>query len=394
MSAFITLRFILFLTIASTLLSFQIDEPSINFDTALPSEDTQAIGQITTMAQASAWLGPLAPIAISPFFGITILAGVSQFGGDWELPNSFISDNPVLQNPYLFWTFLCLTLLTSVPRFTKVSKPFAQAIDQVETYAAIITIILIRVLTVFPAEPSGIDEITVAHASIFTFSSSVLFCLFAAFNIVVINTIKFFFEVMVWLIPLPFIDGLLEITNKSICVFLLAVYLWSPTVALGLNFLILVAGLIVFRWINRRVHYIRNVIWDQLWCLLRPSYQTPKIAELVVFPDRPFGPFPTKARLHLRPHETGWELTQRRLLLGNKTVLLASDSHRLEIYDAILVNRVKVEGPQQAHLLFSKRYSRNLAKLSHMLGIHLPSMQRDTNKSAQSLEQNGGLNHP
>ena len=48
----------------------------------------------------------------------------------------------------------------------------------------------------------------------------------------------------------------------------------------------------------------------------------------------PFGPFPTKARLHLRPHETGWELTQRRLLLGNKTVLLASDSHRLEIYDA------------------------------------------------------------
>ena len=121
------------LFIASTLWSFQIEGESLNFAPPFPSGDTDSIAQITTMAQASDWLGPLAPIAISPFFGITILAGVSQFGGNWELPNSFISDNPVLQNPYLFWTFLCLTILTSVPRFTKVSKPFAQAIDPNET---------------------------------------------------------------------------------------------------------------------------------------------------------------------------------------------------------------------------------------------------------------------
>ncbi|MDA7905933.1 hypothetical protein N9B43_03450 [Mariniblastus sp.] len=394
MSAFIILRCLLLLFIASTLWSFQIEGESLNFAPPFPSGDTDSIAQITTMAQASDWLGPLAPIAISPFFGITILAGVSQFGGNWELSNSFISDNPVLQNPYLFWTFLCLTILTSVPRFTKVSKPFAQAIDQLETYAAIITIILIRVLTVFPGEPTGVDEVTVVHASIFTFSSSVLFCLFATFNIVVINTIKFFFEVMVWLIPIPFIDGLLEIANKLICALLLAVYLWSPTLALCLNFLMLAAGLFVFRWINRRVHYIRNIIWDQFWCLLRPSYQIPNIAELIVFPDRPLGPFPTKARLHLRPHETGWELTQRRLFLGNKTIILPRDSHQLEIYDAILVNRIKVNGFQQAHLFFSKRYSRNLEKLSGLLGIQLPRNTLETNTLIQSTEPDGGLNLP
>lgn len=394
MFAFIISRCILLVLAVSILWTFQIDRDSLNLATPLPSGDLAAIDQISTVTQASEWLGPLAPIAISPFFGITILAGVSQFGGNWPLPHSMISDNPVLGNPYLFWTFLCLTILTSVPRLTKVSKPFAQAIDQLEAYAGIITIVLIRVLTVLPGETPGIDEITVVHASIFTFSTSVLYCLFAAFNIVVINTIKFFFEIMVWLIPIPFIDGLLEVTNKLICALLLAVYLWSPTVALFLNLILLAAGLVVFRWINRRVHYIRNIIWDQLWCFIRPAYQVPEIAELMVFPDRPLGPFPTKTRLHLRPHAEGWKLTQQRLILGDKTMVLPGSSHQLKIYDAILVNRIEIEGSQPAHLYFSKRYSRNLEKLSHLLGVHLPKSNSKINTSIESLESDGEFNLP
>ena len=394
MNAFIISRCILFLMSAAILFTFQVDTDSPDLASPLPSGDLVAINQISTIAQASEWLGPLAPIAISPFFGITILAGVTQFGGNWNVPHSLISDNPVLGNPYLFWTFLFLTILTSVPRFTKVSKPFAQAIDQVETYAAIITIVLIRIVTVFPSETAGIDEVAVVHASIFTFSASVLFCLFAAFNIVVINTIKFFFEIMVWLIPVPFIDGILEITNKLICALLLAVYVWSPTVALVFNLILLAVGLVVFRWINRRVHYIRNIIWDQIWCLIRPAYRTPEIAELMVFPDRPLGPFPTKTRLHLRPHPEGWELTQERLILGDKKLLLPSDSHDLKMLDAILVNRIEIEGAQTAQLFFSKRYARNLEKLSHLLGVQLPKPHSQINTMIHPPASNRWLNLP
>ena len=35
---------------------------------------------ITQKVSTTEWLGPLAPVAISPFFGITCLAGMSQFG--------------------------------------------------------------------------------------------------------------------------------------------------------------------------------------------------------------------------------------------------------------------------------------------------------------------------
>ena len=105
-----------------------IDLPDNLTEDPLTSSDSAKIDRIATSVNWAEWLGPLAPIAISPFFGITILAGISQFGGSW-VENSFISNNPVLSNPAVFWVFLCLTIMTSLPRFTKVSKPAAQAID-------------------------------------------------------------------------------------------------------------------------------------------------------------------------------------------------------------------------------------------------------------------------
>jgi hypothetical protein len=132
----------------TTLASFQLPDslpPSLT-ENPLSLGDQQQAQALTQSIQAAEWLGPLAPIAISPFFGITCLAAISQFGGDFLPVNSFVSNNPVLNNPTIFWIFLALTLLTSLPRFTKVSKPAAQAIDQVEAYAGIITILIIRFL--------------------------------------------------------------------------------------------------------------------------------------------------------------------------------------------------------------------------------------------------------
>ena len=123
---------------ASESLSGMLKHPEGMLGTPLEDRDARVVQSITT----SEWLGPLAPIAISPFFGITCLAGMSQFGGDYLPLNSFVSDNAALKSPVVFWIFLVLTVMTSVPRLTKVSKPVAQGLDQIETYAGIITILV------------------------------------------------------------------------------------------------------------------------------------------------------------------------------------------------------------------------------------------------------------
>ena len=196
----------------------------------LTEEDQASMKAISTWE----WLGPLAPVALSPFFAITCLAGLSQFGGDYLPLNSFISNNAVLKNEYVFWLFGGLTLLTSLPRLTKVSKPFAQAMDMLETYGGIITVIVLRFASSIPSgEPlEPIETAMVVQMGWMSFPVDVLFSLAAIVNIIVINSVKFFFEVLVWLVPFPFVDALLEIANKGICAGLMAVYAYNPLVCL------------------------------------------------------------------------------------------------------------------------------------------------------------------
>ena len=347
-----------------------IDLPDNLTEDPLTSSDAAKIDRIATSVNWAEWLGPLAPIAISPFFGITILAGISQFGGSW-VENSFISNNPVLSNPAVFWVFLCLTIMTSLPRFTKVSKPAAQAIDQIEAYAGIITIVLIRLVTAMSdSETGGLGANTamlVVEMGVFTMGAEVLLSLAAIVNIFVINTVKFFFEVMVWLIPFPMVDAALEVTNKSLCAGLMAVYAWNPTVATIINLAIFVACLFAFRWINRRVQYMRSVLCDPVWNLVSPSYGTPTKPELVVFPQTGIAGFPAKSKLLLQPTQDGWQLIQPRWFLPSKVAQLSGSSHQMEIQSGMLLNSISLSGVTAGKLLFSKRYSRNLDQLAELI---------------------------
>jgi len=357
----------------------QVDLP-INFnelpanltEDPLTSNDAAKIDNIRSSIKWSEWLGPLAPIAISPFFGITILAGISQFGGSW-IENSFVSDNPVLSNPAVFWVFLCLTIMTSLPRLTKVSKPAAQALDQLEAYAGIITIVLIRLVTSMGDSgslvASGADAEMAVQMGIFSMGADVLLSLAGIINIFVINTVKFFFEVMVWLIPFPMVDVALELTNKSLCVGLMAIYAWSPTVATIINLVIFIACLFAFRWINRRVHYMRSVLCDPIWNLISPGHATPSKPELVVFPQTGIAGFPAKTKLLLQPSDEGWQLTRSRWFLPAKVVLLPRSSHQMEMQTGMLLNSINVSGDKSDKLLFSKRYARHLDELAELINV-------------------------
>ena len=335
----------------------------------LSSNDMAVAEGLGGSVSIAEWLGPLAPIAISPFFGITLLAGISQFGSE-SLPfNQFISNNPILSNPATFWIFLALTVFTSLPRFTKVSKPAAQAIDQLETYSAIITIVLLRVLA-SSGEGVGAEELgpVVMQAGFFTFSADVLMSIAAIVNIIVINTVKFFFEVSVWLIPFPMVDAALEVANKAACAALMGVYAYNPTMATIINLLIFVACLFAFRWVSRRTAYLRTLLFDPIWTMVSPGYAKPKNS-LTVFPQQTIGPFKPKTKLVMQQTDEGWTLTQHRLLLPKKSVTLTRDTGRMTIAKGLIANRIQTGDGNS--LLFSRRHSRHLSELADQLNLEL-----------------------
>ena len=202
-----------------------------------------------------------------------------------------------------------------------------------------------------------------------SFSADVLFSIFAIINIVVINTVKFFFEIMVWLVPFPLVDAALEIANKSLCASLMAIYVWSPTAATILNLLLFTVCLFVFQWANRRVHYFRTVLCDPIWALVNKRFGVPKRRELVVFAQAGIGPFPAKSKLILQPTNDGWQLIQSRIFMPAKTMQLSRDEFQLEMQSGLILNSIELSGSESGRLLFSKRYSNHMDKLAELIDV-------------------------
>ena len=340
----------------------------------LSAQDERMASELTGKISTE-WLGPLAPIAISPFFGLACLCAMSQYGE--SLPfNSFISDNPVLQNPAVLWTFVILTIVTSLPRLTKVSKPVAQAIDQLEAWSGIITILILRFAasSVDPASETALVAVPMLQCGVLSMSADVLFSIAAIANILVINTVKFFFEVSVWLIPFPFVDAMLEAANKSVCAGLMAVYAWSPFWATVLNGVIFLACVFAFRWVKRQVTYMRSILFDPLRALVQKSYGLPKTKELTVFPQKEIGPFVARQRLQLIDRGENWELLQRRLLFPSRGYMISKSDNAMQIDPGLIVNRILVSGDT---LLFTRRHNDHLPELAKMIGASIVAPSRD-----------------
>jgi hypothetical protein len=263
----------------------------------------QGASLVAQQISAQEWLGPLSAVALSPFFGLACLSGAATYGPDWlQSRSALLGASSPLNNPMLFWCMLGLTLATSLPRFTKVSKPIALAAEKLEAYSAVIILIAMKFLNnpINPSEPSiAVGPEFVLAAGILSVPVEVLLSVLAAINIIVVNTIKLAIELLVWLIPIPTIDAMLEVANKSICASLMALYAFSPWLSLLLNLAIFGACCFVFAKAKRQMRYVTEIyllpVLEQLFFI-----QHEETGEVVGFLSENWNGLPAKSKFLIR----------------------------------------------------------------------------------------------
>ncbi len=269
-----------------------------------PAAAAAAASSISKQVSTQEWLGPLSAIALSPFFGLACLSGAATYGPDWlQSRTALLGPNSPLNNPILFWTMFGLTVATSLPRFTKVSKPFALAAEKLEMYSAVIILIAMKFMSSGSGIPesgilesgileSGIQqsEAMVMTAGVATLPMDVLLSLIAALNIVVVNTIKLAIELLVWLIPFPMVDAFLEMANKGLAGALMALYAYSPLLATVINVCILTGCCLIFFRVKRHMAYMKELIMRPLIAKLLGS--SVDASHFVGFLTRPWNGFP------------------------------------------------------------------------------------------------------
>ena len=328
------------------------------------------------------WLGPLAPVAMSPFFAVTCLSGLALWGPESITDNALLGSTGPLQSQTLFFILLGLTVLTSLPRLTKVSKPFAQAVDRLETYAVIIILLSIKFVSSIEAPAEDDVQIAMVQLGVVSFTVDTLLAIAMVINILVINSVKFFFEFLVWLTPIPLLDAAFEICNKSLCALLMAVYAFNPAIATLLNLAILIVAALILRWIGRRVRFYRTMILDPVISRLWTAFGKPQRPELIVFPKEDVGPFAAKSRLRLQPSgdDGCWHLQEANWWMPAKEHVLATIQRPI-VRRGWVMHTIAVQTPDgPCHLTFSRRYDRSLAELAEMLGIGLSEEEQSGDK--------------
>jgi len=354
------------------------------FAGSLDAEQVQA-DQLVKKIPVTEVLGPLAPIALSPFFALTCLSGSSLLVDAGMLPdNALLQGNGVLSNGFVFTGLLGLTVLTSLPKLTKVTKPLAQAMDQVEGYSGIVVALLVQAAASFG---SGGAEEVVYQAGIFEFSLSTLLMVVSVVNIFVINTVKFFFEVMVFVSPFPAVDAAFEAANKAFTAALIGVYAYSPTLATVLNLIIFAICLSMFGWVYRRTVYYKAILGDPILGFFKESIfrrrrlgslsthgptsilegiETPQLV-MKVFPVSRLGGIKRKARCYLVAGGGAAQVVWPRFLRSRIVVRIDSGDPVLD--KGFFSNSISWGGEANpTTVVFSRRYNGLLGEITLILG--------------------------
>lgn len=346
----------------------------------IDAKDIAAANSLAQSLPVTDWLGPMAPVALSPFFGMTVLSGLALYGPEWVIDNALLGAAGVLKNQAVFVVFLMLTLLTSLPRLSKVSKPFAQAVDQLETYSVIVILMVIKFMADMGTSEN--TEVAMVQLGIFSVTANTLLSIAMIINVIVINSVKFFFEFLVWLTPVPALDAAFEFANKGICGLLMSLYAFSPTLATIVNLVLLFVAAIVFRWMSRRVRFYRTMVVDPILSRLWPAYGVPKSSSITVFPKSELGPFKAKSRLSLSPTDDGWKLTETGWM-GTQSLDLSSSANPT-LHLGWVMHTIELVVEDQTHALtLSRRYDKNLEKVASEMQVEIATAQSEAKKNAK-----------
>lgn len=347
------------------------DEIKLDLPTSTPPSTTglrpdaaAAVNNISNTLTTSEWLGPLAPVALSPFFALTILSGAALYGTEMlGADHALLQAAGPLKNPAIFWTFLALTVITSIPKFSKVSKPFAQAADKLEAFAGIIVIIALRLaIGGGEADPQLAANTVVYQAGVVSFTAQTLLTIAMVVNFLMINSIKFFFELLIWITPVPLLDAIFEVGNKTACAGLMTLYAFSPTLATIVNLVLFSLCALMFLWARRREVYYRTLMFDAVrhWLKLPAG----SCESITVFPQEPIGPIAEKSRCRLTKTANGWQLKANRWF--RPSVEHTLNAKTLKITKGWFTT--KFDFGDGTRLIGSQRYHAQLDQVAEKLG--------------------------
>jgi len=204
---------------------------------------TSTIHQNTGFA---ALLGQLLPMGINPYATVFLTSVFSKFG----LENQYVATNPFFDSWIVLIVFGVLFLFTSLVGTVFKTNKATAAIGLADNYlsghaAIIINIIVILAPTFFgsPAEPEIIQQASLLSVGLKT----LMILIVSIYFLIVVSSVRFFIDILIFLSPIPLIDSILEIAKIVFTLFFVLLAAIFPTASAVVAVIIFLFSLIMYK---------------------------------------------------------------------------------------------------------------------------------------------------
>lgn len=216
-------------------------------------ESDEALNAISSNEQFIGQFAQLAPMAVNPYATVFATAVCSKM----DLNNDYVKTNPFFNNWFILGLFGLLFGYTAIiGTLFKVGplSPMGIADNWLSGKAALL-IQGIVVLTPIILSSTPELESTVIKAGFITMSLKTMLVLAVSlYYLIIVMTVNFFIDILVFLSPIPLVDAILNILKIVFAISLVAIGIYSPLTSVIIAVCIFLFSFLLYRRAKRMVN--------------------------------------------------------------------------------------------------------------------------------------------
>ena len=338
-------------------------------------------GAITQNSDLIEQFAQLAPMGINPYATVFITSLCAKLG----FHNSFVATNPFFNNWFVLILFGLLFSFTSIVgtlfKTNKATAPLAIADNYLSNKAALIINGFVMLAPTFLSNNPVGNEIVYQAGFLSIDFKTVMILIASMYFLIVVMSVRFFIDILIFLSPIPLIDSFLEVFKIIITIGFVIISIFSPMLSVIIAGLMFLVSIFFFKRSVRLVNKTKYLIAYPILNIFRNKDSVLTNGEsfsILVFTADKTSKIKKGQIVRLEIQDDKFWLIKRRFLLSNIKEEITFKGCQLS-QNQLNINLITETG--EVFLIINRSYHRYIDDLSKTMNVEI-------NKRSKSLNIN------
>ncbi len=313
----------------------------------------------------------LAPMGINPYVTVFLTSLCSKIG----FHNDFVATNPFFNNWFIVILFGILFLFTALVgtifKTNKATAPIGLADDYLSNHAALIINGFVMLAPTILSDAPILGEIVYQAGIISVSFQTVLILIVSTYFLIIVMTVRFFTDILIFLSPIPLIDSILEIIKIVVTAAFVFISIISPVTSVVISGLMFLTALLFYRRSRRLVTKTKYLIIYPIFNFFRKKNTTLENGQslsILVYINNKTQKMKAGTTARLRKRSGKFYLFKKRLLRSNIEEKISLESYFLS---QTHLNTYLTNESESLSFILNRSYHEHIDELAEILDIEI-----------------------